>query len=505
MRAVIVGGGVAGTTCAVTLRGMECASGMEIVLISPEGALRTASLISKVTRSAFDMCVSEESAVGWCEKRGIVFREGFGVRLTKSEVHLSDGGVVGYDAVCIATGARPFLPVGLRGHGGRVLTIRDGESVERVRERVGKARRVMVVGGGGIGMEVVDGLVGCEVVWVVKGGYVGGAFFDERGASVAGRVFGLGKMSAGTGKWTEGKNLAGEEKAAVGCAKDAAEESVKGCGVGPEWLGKRVEAVLLDAEGKVEGGGGRREAALVGTYGWSKGHVKVVCNCEVVALEEDDKGERGLIVTLSDGNKVCCDVVVVGAGVVANVEWLEGSGVQVDHGGEGGLCSGGLVVSAETMMSNVQGVFGAGDCVTMEKGTYGENWFQMRLWTQGMTSGRACGESMGRWMMGEGAEVVGLEFEVFAHVTRFFGKRVVLLGDYNADGAGGEGFEMIEGERDDEFVRVVLRSGRVVGAMLVGEAKGAEVFENLILDGLDVRNVKEKLVDPDFDLEDYFD
>ena len=55
------------------------------------------------------------------------------------------------------------------------------------------------------------------------------------------------------------------------------------------------------------------------------------------------------------------------------------------------------------------------------------------------------------------------------------------------------------------FVRILLYRGRVVGAVLIGESGLEETIENLILDQLDVSGLGPAILDPDVDIEDYFD
>ena len=56
-----------------------------------------------------------------------------------------------------------------------------------------------------------------------------------------------------------------------------------------------------------------------------------------------------------------------------------------------------------------------------------------------------------------------------------------------------------------EYVKVVLSRGRVQGAMLIGETGLEETFENLILGQLNVGAIGVGLLDPDVDIDDYFD
>lgn len=101
----------------------------------------------------------------------------------------------------------------------------------------------------------------------------------------------------------------------------------------------------------------------------------------------------------------------------------------------------------------------------------------------------------------------------FTHVTRFLGRRVVLLGLYN----GQKLQQQPEGDvvmysrvldadsPDATFVRVLLLRGRMQGAVLIGETELEDTFENLILDGLDLSQFGPSLLDPDIELDHVFD
>ncbi len=53
--------------------------------------------------------------------------------------------------------------------------------------------------------------------------------------------------------------------------------------------------------------------------------------------------------------------------------------------------------------------------------------------------------------------------------------------------------------------QVVLSGGRMVGAVQIGETDLEETFENLILNQMDLTPYGEELLNPDIDIEDYFD
>ena len=56
-----------------------------------------------------------------------------------------------------------------------------------------------------------------------------------------------------------------------------------------------------------------------------------------------------------------------------------------------------------------------------------------------------------------------------------------------------------------EYIKLTVVSGRVVGALLIGDTDLEEMLENLILNKLDVSRLGIGLLDPDVDIEDYFD
>jgi hypothetical protein len=159
------------------------------------------------------------------------------------------------------------------------------------------------------------------------------------------------------------------------------------------------------------------------------------------------------------------------------------------------------------------GIYAAGDAASAAAWEQ-PHWHQMRLWSQA----RAAGTFAAACMAGVAEEELQSDssFDLFAHCTRFLGQQVVLLGRYNAQALDAEEAGLCSYSRSTppgpgglggSFVRVLLLHGRLRGAVLIGEeACGlAETFEHLIMDELDLSALGPHLLDPDVDLEDYFD
>ena len=95
-----------------------------------------------------------------------------------------------------------------------------------------------------------------------------------------------------------------------------------------------------------------------------------------------------------------------------------------------------------------------------------------------------------------------ISFEIFTHTTSFFGFKVIMLGRHKEWPGCQCYFRVTE---NVEFIKLVVFNNRLQGALLVGETDLEETFENLILNQLDISNLGEDILDPNIDIEDYFD
>ena len=278
--------------------------------------------------------------------------------------------------------------------------------------------------------------------------------------------------------------------------------------------------------------------------------LSIETNCEIKdVVPFVENGCKNATVHLTNNTSVS-DVVVVAAcvGVEPNGCDLFGDeataketfGFVKSDGNNNMFITDGMRVTEtfELELSNKPNVFfAAGDCALCERRNEDKstNWFQMRSWSQAAQSGAQCARSMLRV---DGYEYgLGFNFELFTHSTTFFGLKVVLLGSFNLqkflpeadekdvrilsrkfiddDDASGTSNDAAGKNKEDvfssslcsnsSFIRVVTYKGKVVGAVLVGETNLEETFENLIQDKIDVSHLECDLLDPDVDIEDYFD
>src|SRR3569833_2820864 len=90
------------------------------------------------------------------EKNNIEFRGGVHVskidRASKT-LHFADGSTLGYDKLAITTGGRPRLLSMPNADKGNVFPVRSINDIEAMRAHSVEGKRVVIIGGGFIGLE----------------------------------------------------------------------------------------------------------------------------------------------------------------------------------------------------------------------------------------------------------------------------------------------------------------------------------------------------------------
>ncbi|XP_003385104.2 PREDICTED: pyridine nucleotide-disulfide oxidoreductase domain-containing protein 1-like [Amphimedon queenslandica] len=510
-RYVVVGGGIAGVSCAEQLSQMDPTA--HITLVSASKLIKSVTNFQKVTRTLelFDV---EETDVSHltrsCSNVTVINSHMTSVNPDQHIIHLHNSQALSYHKLCLCLGARPKLIT--RDHPNDVIGIRDTESVGTLQHKLSSARRVVIVGNGGIATELVYELSGCTVLWVVKDSSISSTFFDEGAASfflpslrTQGEASGTGGSGAAPDETVKTKPLKRMrylldpvDQSASGEGKDDTSGTAMGSALGPDWS----SGIKMIGNNKEKGR-----------------NVHVEYNCEVERLLDSqemkslsltetllsgtenesidsDKTSWPFYVKLTNGKVYGADFIVSATGVIPNTDrLLDTIDISKDDLG--------LVVDEEMRTSAVD-VYAAGDVCTTSWPSVPNTWFQMRLWSQARQMGAYAAKCM---LAHSGGESITLDFcfELFAHVTTFFGYKVVLLGCYNAQGLGKDYELLLRITNGVEYVKVILQHGRMVGAILIGDTDLEETFENLILNRMDLTRYGENLLDPSIDIEDYFD
>ncbi|CAH1243854.1 PYROXD1 [Branchiostoma lanceolatum] len=332
---------------------------------------------------------------------------------------------------------------------------------------------------------------GCEVIWAIKDDSIGNTFFD-RGAA----EFFLPHLTAG--KCEENKPLKRLKYTVTESSSDSPKkgDTAMGGALGPDWKdgwrmkGKHDQAahrVQVEYQCEVQEVLTREEFTRTGQ----------TAECfPGTSRAEEQNDDWPVYVLLTNKRLYGCDFVVSATGVVPSTgPFLHNDQFSVAP-------DGGLRVD-DHMHTSVPDVYAAGDVCTASWEP-APQWFQMRLWSQARQMGSYAAKCMVADRDGEDIDM-DFCFELFAHVTKFFNYKIVLLGRYNAQGLGKDYELLLRCTKGLEYVKVVLQAGRMQGAVLIGDTDLEETFENLIVNGMDLSPYGEDLLDPNIDIEDYFD
>ncbi len=153
---VIVGGGHGGSQAAASLRS-EGYDGLLVLLTQERDVPYQRPPLSKAFLKDPKHELLPLRPESFYVKQNIDLRLGAEVAaidIRHGAVRLADGAAVPFDRVVLATGSRPRVPPIAGADLDGVMTLRNAADARRLRDRIGAANDVVVVGGGFIGLEI---------------------------------------------------------------------------------------------------------------------------------------------------------------------------------------------------------------------------------------------------------------------------------------------------------------------------------------------------------------
>ncbi|KAI9190434.1 Pyridine nucleotide-disulfide oxidoreductase domain-containing protein 1 [Blastocladiella emersonii ATCC 22665] len=179
VRYVVLGGGVGGVTCAEELSRLV-GDGDQVYLISQSRILKIVTNVQAISKTTETFDLIPTDLEQYRIKSNFHVLQGTIAHIDRAAKCLvTVGGTrYPYDKLCLATGARPNVLFDNQ----HVIGIRDIESVDELCDRLSRARRIMVVGNGGIALELLNEIRRIPMIWAIKDAYLGNTFLDA-GAS----------------------------------------------------------------------------------------------------------------------------------------------------------------------------------------------------------------------------------------------------------------------------------------------------------------------------------
>lgn len=174
-------------------------------------------------------------------------------------------------------------------------------------------------------------------------------------------------------------------------------------------------------------------------------------------------------IRFKDGQELAADLIVMAVGIRPNIQLAKDSGLH---------CERGIVVN-DAMQTFDPTIYAVGECVQHRQAIYG---LVAPLWEQA----KVCANHLAQMGIGH---YPGSQVSTRLKVT---GIDLFSAGDFIAD----EGDEEIEFRdlRRGVYKKLVLRHGRIAGAVLYGDVSDGSWYYELMIDGVDVTDLRDVLI-----------
>lgn len=199
------------------------------------------------------------------------------------------------------------------------------------------------------------------------------------------------------------------------------------------------------------------------------------------ALQFEGNGQVRKVITQS--GEIECDMVIIAVGIKPAIELTARTGIEI-----GSL--GGIKVNAE-MMTSVPDIYASGDVVESYDLTRDSPWINA-IWPCAVEQGRIAGLNMaGKKVFYEGS------FRRNS-IGNFIGIPAISMGLTRAETCstceGGEVFQEIKKRTKETYKKLILKNGRLVGVILVGQTQKAGLYQTLLKKKIDVTDYLSLLI-----------
>jgi nitrite reductase (NADH) large subunit len=192
--------------------------------------------------------------------------------------------------------------------------------------------------------------------------------------------------------------------------------------------------------------------------------IDVLLETETVAIEGDKRAER---VSLKDGGALPASLVVIAAGVRAETSLAAGAGIEVGRG----------ILVDDTLETNRPGVYAIGECAEHRGLCYGL-----------VEPAYAQAKVLARCLAGLPARYQG---SLRSTTLKVSGVPVFSMGDFEGDGAE---TIVLEDQGAATYRKLVVRDGRLAGAVLVGDTADALWYRDLMSARTLIAPLRDRLV-----------
>lgn len=208
----------------------------------------------------------------------------------------------------------------------------------------------------------------------------------------------------------------------------------------------------------------------------TKGGVKILRKTEIAQILGGDRVEG---VSLKDDNKIACDMIIVGIGLLCPFVWVEQAGIAVNRG----------IVTNEYLETSAKDVWAAGDAAEFNDLILEEK-IQLGNWVNAQMQGRIAGFNMA----GKKDPFRMVSF----YTTQGFGITIAFVGDVRP-----EKDRLIiprDSPEQGSYGRILIKDGELVGATLINRTQELGVITKIIEKNIKTAGRENNFSDSSFNL-----
>ncbi|MCL0065048.1 FAD-dependent oxidoreductase [Dehalococcoidia bacterium] len=222
------------------------------------------------------------------------------------------------------------------------------------------------------------------------------------------------------------------------------------------------------------------EASALEKEALGQAGVRIVTGRTVAEINGDSLREDAVSsVTLDEGSRIPCNLVIVAIGVLPRTELVADTGIRVNRG----------IIVDRFMATSSPDIYACGDAAEAYDFVYRENRLTP-IWPNAYVGGRIAGFNMA----GIPTEYPG---GTAVNSLKYFGLDVVSAGVVTPSN---DSYEVLQREYDHIYRKVVLKDGLVVGMVFLGNIEKSGIVFSLMKNRINVDGFKQELLSDNFGL-----
>ena len=180
-------------------------------------------------------------------------------------------------------------------------------------------------------------------------------------------------------------------------------------------------------------------------------------------------------VSLEDGRTFLGDLILFSAGIRSNIGLAREAGIKISRG----------IVVDEHLQTSINNVYAAGDVVEFKEKVYG-------IIPAAEEQAKVAAVNM------VGSEKCEYKGTIASNTIKIIGVDLTSIGVIEPLGPEYEEIKKVDPEKRI-YKKIVIKQGKIVGAIILGEARAAPFLRRLVEQGVDVADLKREILEDDFD------